>query len=42
LDTDRLAAHYAQIFLVNGKTPPRRGTWGNGGMPAMTAAPMAN
>jgi crotonobetainyl-CoA:carnitine CoA-transferase CaiB-like acyl-CoA transferase len=27
-------SHYAQIFLVNGKTPPRRGTWGNGGMPA--------
>ncbi len=22
------------IFLVNGQTPPRRGTWGNGGMPA--------
>ena len=27
-------SHYAQIFLVNGKSPPRRGTWGNGGMPA--------
>src|ERR1700731_861638 len=27
-------SHWAQIFLVNGKTPPRRGTWGNGGMPA--------
>jgi crotonobetainyl-CoA:carnitine CoA-transferase CaiB-like acyl-CoA transferase len=27
-------SHYVQIFLVNGKTPPRRGTWGNGGMPA--------
>jgi crotonobetainyl-CoA:carnitine CoA-transferase CaiB-like acyl-CoA transferase len=27
-------SHYAQIFLINGKTPPRRGTWGNGGMPA--------
>jgi crotonobetainyl-CoA:carnitine CoA-transferase CaiB-like acyl-CoA transferase len=27
-------SHYAQIFLVNGKMPPRRGTWGNGGMPA--------
>ncbi|MCK1466937.1 CaiB/BaiF CoA-transferase family protein [Bradyrhizobium sp. CW10] len=27
-------SHYAQIFLVTGKTPPRRGTWGNGGMPA--------
>ena len=27
-------SHYAQIFLVNGVTPPRRGTWGNGGMPA--------
>jgi crotonobetainyl-CoA:carnitine CoA-transferase CaiB-like acyl-CoA transferase len=26
--------HYAQIYLVNGQTPPRRGTWGNGGMPA--------
>jgi len=27
-------SHYAQIYLVNGQTPPRRGTWGNGGMPA--------
>lgn len=27
-------SHWAQIFLVNGKVPPRRGTWGNGGMPA--------
>ena len=27
-------SHWAQIYLVNGKTPPRRGTWGNGGMPA--------
>jgi len=27
-------SHYAQIFLVSGQTPPRRGTWGNGGMPA--------
>ncbi|WP_316164534.1 MULTISPECIES: CaiB/BaiF CoA-transferase family protein [unclassified Bradyrhizobium] len=27
-------SHYAQIFLINGKSPPRRGTWGNGGMPA--------
>src|SRR6201999_1741348 len=27
-------SHYAQIYLVNGKAPPRRGTWGNGGMPA--------
>jgi crotonobetainyl-CoA:carnitine CoA-transferase CaiB-like acyl-CoA transferase len=27
-------SHYAQIYLVNGKMPPRRGTWGNGGMPA--------
>ncbi|WP_050425978.1 CaiB/BaiF CoA transferase family protein [Bradyrhizobium tropiciagri] len=27
-------SHYLQIYLVNGKTPPRRGTWGNGGMPA--------
>ena len=31
---DRLAVALAQIYLVNGKTPPRRGTWGNGGMPA--------
>ena len=23
-----------QIYLVNGQQPPRRGTWGNGGMPA--------
>ena len=27
-------SHYAQIFLLNGQTPPRRGNWGNGGMPA--------
>ena len=27
-------SHYAQIYLVSGQTPPRRGTWGNGGMPA--------
>jgi crotonobetainyl-CoA:carnitine CoA-transferase CaiB-like acyl-CoA transferase len=27
-------SHWAQIYLVNGKAPPRRGTWGNGGMPA--------
>ena len=27
-------SHWAQIYLVSGKTPPRRGTWGNGGMPA--------
>ncbi|WP_369726267.1 CaiB/BaiF CoA transferase family protein [Bradyrhizobium sp. LLZ17] len=27
-------SHYAQIHLVDGRTPPRRGTWGNGGMPA--------
>ena len=27
-------SHWAQIYLVNGKVPPRRGTWGNGGMPA--------
>ena len=27
-------SHYAQIYLVNGNSPPRRGTWGNGGMPA--------
>lgn len=26
-------SHWLQIYLVNGKTPPRRGTWG-GGMPA--------
>jgi crotonobetainyl-CoA:carnitine CoA-transferase CaiB-like acyl-CoA transferase len=27
-------SHYAQIYLVSGEIPPRRGTWGNGGMPA--------
>ena len=27
-------SHWAQIYLVNNKVPPRRGTWGNGGMPA--------
>src|ERR1700744_5268114 len=27
-------SHWLQIYLVNGKIPPRRGTWGNGGMPA--------
>ncbi len=27
-------SHYAQIYLINGESPPRRGTWGNGGMPA--------
>jgi crotonobetainyl-CoA:carnitine CoA-transferase CaiB-like acyl-CoA transferase len=27
-------SHWAQIYLVNKKVPPRRGTWGNGGMPA--------
>jgi crotonobetainyl-CoA:carnitine CoA-transferase CaiB-like acyl-CoA transferase len=27
-------SHWLQIYLVNGKVPPRRGTWGNGGMPA--------
>ena len=27
-------SHWLQIYLVNGTTPPRRGTWGNGGMPA--------
>src|SRR3989442_11937369 len=27
-------SHFAQIYLVNGEMPPRRGTWGNGGMPA--------
>ncbi|MCC8948193.1 CoA transferase [Bradyrhizobium sp. Arg62] len=27
-------SHHFQIYLVSGKSPPRRGTWGNGGMPA--------
>ncbi|MDB5630930.1 MAG: CoA transferase, partial [Tardiphaga sp.] len=27
-------SHWLQIYLLNGKLPPRRGTWGNGGMPA--------
>jgi crotonobetainyl-CoA:carnitine CoA-transferase CaiB-like acyl-CoA transferase len=27
-------SHWLQIYLVNGQQPPRRGTWGNGGMPA--------
>ena len=27
-------SHWLQIYLVSGKIPPRRGTWGNGGMPA--------
>src|SRR5258708_1315737 len=27
-------SHFAQIYLVSGEMPPRRGTWGNGGMPA--------
>jgi crotonobetainyl-CoA:carnitine CoA-transferase CaiB-like acyl-CoA transferase len=27
-------SHWLQIYLLNGKVPPRRGTWGNGGMPA--------
>ena len=27
-------SHWLQIYLVNGTTLPRRGTWGNGGMPA--------
>ena len=27
-------SHWLQIYLVNGQVPPRRGTWGNGGMPA--------
>lgn len=27
-------SHWLQIYLINGKVPPRRGTWGNGGMPA--------
>src|SRR2546425_2398732 len=26
--------HFAQISLFHGHKPPRRGTWGNGGMPA--------
>ncbi|MBK3662833.1 CoA transferase [Bradyrhizobium diazoefficiens] len=26
-------SHYLQIYLVNGKSPPRRGTWGNGSLP---------
>jgi len=27
-------SHFLQIYLVGGTIPPRRGTWGNGGMPA--------
>jgi crotonobetainyl-CoA:carnitine CoA-transferase CaiB-like acyl-CoA transferase len=27
-------SHWLQPFLVKGQVPPRRGTWGNGGMPA--------
>jgi len=27
-------SHYAQIYLVSGESPPRRGSQGNGGMPA--------
>src|SRR6476659_2574027 len=27
-------SHWLQPYLINGKVPPRRGTWGNGGMPA--------
>jgi crotonobetainyl-CoA:carnitine CoA-transferase CaiB-like acyl-CoA transferase len=27
-------SHWLQIYLINGQVPPRRGTWGNGGMPA--------
>lgn len=27
-------SHFLQIYLVSGKNPSRRGTWGNGGMPA--------
>ena len=27
-------SHWAQIFSSTAQTPPRRGTWGNGGMPA--------
>src|SRR6201991_3324704 len=27
-------SHWLQIYLVNNQVPPRRGTWGNGGMPA--------
>lgn len=29
-------SHYAQIYLVSGKAPPRRGTGGNGGVPSQT------
>ena len=27
-------SHWLQPYLIHGKVPPRRGTWGNGGMPA--------
>jgi crotonobetainyl-CoA:carnitine CoA-transferase CaiB-like acyl-CoA transferase len=27
-------SHWLQPYLINGQVPPRRGTWGNGGMPA--------
>jgi crotonobetainyl-CoA:carnitine CoA-transferase CaiB-like acyl-CoA transferase len=27
-------SHHAQIYLMNGTCPPRRGTWGNGGLPS--------
>jgi crotonobetainyl-CoA:carnitine CoA-transferase CaiB-like acyl-CoA transferase len=27
-------SHWLQPYLISGKVPPRRGTWGNGGMPA--------
>jgi crotonobetainyl-CoA:carnitine CoA-transferase CaiB-like acyl-CoA transferase len=27
-------SHWLQPYLMSGKVPPRRGTWGNGGMPA--------
>jgi crotonobetainyl-CoA:carnitine CoA-transferase CaiB-like acyl-CoA transferase len=29
-------SHYAQIYLVSGQAPPRRGTGGNGGVPSQT------
>jgi crotonobetainyl-CoA:carnitine CoA-transferase CaiB-like acyl-CoA transferase len=29
-------SHYAQIYLVSGDMPPRRGTSGNGGVPSQT------
>ena len=36
-------SHWLQIYLVNGKTPPRRGTWAMAACrPACSAAPTAN